>query len=68
MAFALAWFTQGKPIDVALSIAALVWLGFIATVMLGMVLWERKPFALYVLNSVYQLVNVLLITLVLSLW
>ncbi len=34
-----------------------VWLGFIATVSLNMVLWEGKPVKLYVLNNAHQLVN-----------
>ncbi|MDO8642049.1 MAG: DUF1761 domain-containing protein [Candidatus Woesearchaeota archaeon] len=37
-------------------IGVLVWLGFIATVSLGMVLWEGKPFKLYLLNNAHELV------------
>ena len=33
------------------------WLGFVATVTLGMVLWDGKPWSLYVLNNGYQLIN-----------
>ena len=32
------------------------WLGFVAPLMLGMVLWEQKPFKLYLINVLYWLV------------
>ena len=38
-----------------------LWLGFLATSLLGGVLWEGKPWGLYILNSVYWLVNLLVI-------
>lgn len=34
-----------------------VWLGFVATVTLGSVLYERRSWNLYVLNNGYQLVS-----------
>lgn len=37
----------------------LVWLGFIATVTLGSVLWENKSVNLYVLNNAYSLLQLL---------
>lgn len=45
-----------------------VWLGFIATVMLGMVLWEGKPFKLYVLNAAHYLVVLLVMGAILASW
>ena len=33
-----------------------VWLGFVATILLGSVLWERKPVQLYLLNAAHWLV------------
>ena len=36
--------------------AAWLWLGFVATILLGTVLWERKPFKLYALNAAHWLV------------
>ena len=32
------------------------WVGFVAPVSLGMVLWEQKPVTLYLLNALYWLV------------
>ena len=34
-----------------------IWLGFVATVTLGSVLWEGKSMKLYYLNAAYHLVN-----------
>lgn len=38
-------------------IGFIVWLGFLATTMLGSVLWEGKPFSLYLINTTHHLVN-----------
>jgi hypothetical protein len=40
-----------------LHVAAGVWLGFVAPVMLGSVLWEQKSWCLYFLNAGFYLVN-----------
>lgn len=42
------------------------WLGFIAPVTLGSVLWEGKPWKLWVLNSGYYLIGLLLMGMILS--
>lgn len=44
------------------------WLGFIAPVTLGVVLWEGKSWKLWMLNNSYQLVSLLLMGVILSLW
>lgn len=44
------------------------WLGFVATIMLGMTLWEGKPFRLYLLNAGYQLLNLLVMGAILAAW
>lgn len=36
-----------------------IWLGFMATVMLSEVFFEKRPFALFTINAGYQLVNLL---------
>lgn len=41
-------------------VGAIVWLGFVATKSLGSVFWEGKSWKLYFLNTVYDLVNLLL--------
>jgi hypothetical protein len=45
-----------------------IWLGFIATVALGMVLWEGKPMKLYWINTLYYLVSLCLMSAVLVAW
>ena len=50
----------------ALTLAFWSWLGFQATILLGSVLWEGKSWNLYGLNAGYWLVNLLVISAVLS--
>lgn len=45
-----------------------LWLGFLATSLTGSVLWENKSWSLYVLNSAYWLVNLLVIGAALGYW
>ncbi len=44
------------------------WLGFIAPVTLGSVLWERKSWKLWMLNNGYQLVNICVAGVILAMW
>jgi len=44
------------------------WLGFVATVTLGAVLWEGKPWKLWVLTNGYYLVSLLVMGVILALW
>lgn len=44
------------------------WLGFIAPVTLGTVLWEGKSWKLWVLNNAYYLVTLSIMGIILSLW
>ena len=44
------------------------WLGFIAPVTLGSVLWDNKPWKLWVLNNAYQLVTLCVMGVILALW
>ncbi|MEK6904437.1 MAG: DUF1761 domain-containing protein [Nanoarchaeota archaeon] len=57
--------TDSKTIVGALLIGLLVWLGFIATTMLGMVLWESKPVKLYLINVLHYLVSILVMAVIL---
>ncbi|MBI2548007.1 DUF1761 domain-containing protein [Candidatus Woesearchaeota archaeon] len=45
-----------------------IWFGFVATVTLGVVLWEGKSFRLYLLNNGYNLLSLLLMGMILTLW
>lgn len=47
----------------------LVWLGFFAGgTLLGSVLWEGKPWGLYVLNGAYWIINLVLISGIVAVW
>jgi hypothetical protein len=46
----------------------LLWLGFIATTMLGIVLWQNKPVKLYILNISHYLVVLLITGAILAIW
>lgn len=51
-----------------IGVGILVWFGFFATTMLGAVLWENKSFSLYFINALYQLVSLILMSIILTLW
>jgi len=70
-AYVLALFidlTQAGTLLQGIQIGFWVWLGFIATTMLGNVLWEGKPVQLYVLNVVHQLVSIAVMGAILAVW
>ena len=50
----------------AMILVAVAWLAFVAPVLLSSVLWERKPFALYLINVGYYLVSFLLMGAILT--
>lgn len=50
------------------GIGALVWLAFVAAVMLNTVLYERRPWALYVLNTGYYLVSLVIAGALFAVW
>ncbi len=55
-------------IEGACKLTLYVGIGFIATVLLGSVLWEERPIKLYVLNVAYYLVSIFIQTLILAYW
>jgi hypothetical protein len=44
------------------------WLGFIATVTLGTVLWDGKPWALWLLTNAYYLISLCVMGVILAAW
>ncbi len=44
------------------------WLGFIVTTQLNGVLWEKKPFKIYLINISYYLVSFLVMGSILAVW
>ncbi len=45
-----------------------LWLGFIAAVQIGIVIWDNKPFKLYLLNAIYYLVSLAIMGGILAVW
>lgn len=71
MVFVLATFidlTRTTTAMDAIQLGFWIWLGFIATVQLGIVLWESKPFKLFLLNTLHYLVILIVMSLILALW
>ena len=52
----------------AFQLAFWTWLGFVATVMLGGVLWEGKSMKLYAINALYHLASIYVMALILAYW
>ena len=61
-------FAQAATITDAVMAGFWTWLGFIATVMLGTVLWEGKPVKLYLINVFHYLVVLVAMASILTLW
>ena len=64
--FAALWGAVGA--GGALTLTFWIWLGFIATVLLGSVLWEDRAPKLYFFNIAYHFVALFVMTLVIVLW
>ena len=61
-------FLQAVTVMDALVVGFLIWLGFFVTTMAGSVLWEGKSWKLYGFNIAYHLINLWIITIILTLW
>ena len=71
MAFVLAHFVDMAEAATVLEGAQAgfwAWLGFVATIMLNKVLWEGKPFKLYLLDAAHYLVVLLAMGSILAVW
>ena len=71
MAYVLAIFIHLNGATTTLTgamTAFWAWLGFIATVTLGGVLWEGKSVQLYILNAAHHLVGMLAMGAILAAW
>ena len=71
IAYVLAGFISilnSATIVEGIKIAFWIWLGFIATTTLGSFLWEGKSIKLYLLNNTYNLLNLLVMSAILTAW
>lgn len=62
------YYRNALPVLGALQTGFLLWLGFIATNTLGGVLWEGRSWKLWRFNNIYNLLVILIMSLVLSLF
>ncbi len=60
--------TEATTLVAGIETGFLVWLGFVATFALDRVLFEKRPFKLYLINSGYYLVSLMLMGALLGLW
>jgi len=71
MAYVLARFIlhYGEPGLVwGAVIGFMAWLGFVATIMIGSVFYEKRPFGLFTINAGYQLVGIVVMGAILGAW
>lgn len=61
-------FTAATTVAEALVVSFWIWLGFVAPITLGGILWENKPITLFVLNNAFNLLSLCIISTVLVTW
>ncbi|MBI4363277.1 MAG: DUF1761 domain-containing protein [Candidatus Doudnabacteria bacterium] len=61
-------YLNSEGVGAGLMVGFWNWLGFVAPVTLGVVLWEGKPWKLWILNNGYQLIQLLVFGVILALW
>lgn len=67
LVFAEAYLST-SGISAGLMVGFLNWLGFIAPVTMGMVLWGTHPWKLWVLNNGHNLIQLLIFGTILAVW
>ena len=55
-------------VQASILLALVVWLGFYVTTYLSEVLWEKKPFGVFLINAGQRLVTLVAVALILGLW
>ncbi len=72
MVFVLANFIKILGVSVVaqgMILGFWIWIGFFAsTTLLGNVLWENKPWGLFVLNGLYWLIELMVASAILAVW
>jgi len=67
-AYIIALLFMGMPTIMAVTTIALVWLAFTAMPSLSDVLWSKQPLGLYVINMGFELLSMVLMTIILATW
>ncbi|MHA2219028.1 MAG: DUF1761 domain-containing protein [Candidatus Hodarchaeales archaeon] len=71
MSYVLAHFidyTQAKSILEGVQTGFIIWLGFVATILISTVLWENRPVKLFLINVSYYLVALPVMGGMLAVW
>ena len=61
-------YLKASGVGAGVEVGIFNWLGFIAPVTLGVVLWEGKSWKLWLINNGYYLVTLVLMGILLALW
>ncbi len=67
-AYIIALLFTGMPTMMAVITIVLVWLAFTAMPSLANVLWSKQPLGLYAINMGFELLSVVLMTIILATW
>ncbi len=59
---------EAQTVTEALQVAFTMWLGFIATIGFGVVIWEMKPVRLFIITSGFWLISLGIMSTILTLW
>ena len=71
MGYVLAYFVvyaKASTIIDGAIVGIWAWIGFVATVMIGSVLWEGKPVKLFLINAGHVLVSLIVMGAILAVW
>jgi hypothetical protein len=71
MAYVLARsiaYAQAETVGEGVEIGFLIWLGFVATILLTTVLYEQKPLRLFGLNAAFNLISLAVMGALLAVW
>lgn len=64
----LANYLMVSGVAAGIKVGILNWIGFVAPVTVGAVIWEGKPWKLWYLNSGYYLVGLIMMGIILAVW
>ena len=71
MSYVLAHFVdylEATDIISGIQLGLWLWLGIVAVILLGTILWEGKPLKLYLINAGYWLVTLVVMSVILAIW
>jgi len=61
-------FVAATTVSDTLELSLWIWVGFVLPLLLGSTLWKGESWGSYLVNVVYQLVIIVVMSLILTLW